>query len=748
MPGIYVRKANWIDWTQREENPNLTVPGSYWLCHKNDIYKFIFRYHRSNRNVTEFGFGKELMKVIRRIIKNPPAQGQQFSTSHLLITFNLTWWNKQDKLFALLKFDERSLNTFSHAFILTIKLNSPSDSGQNLKCPPIDHSFHYRDRDEESVCTNKDTNKLDNNLNVSFETPATSENNVSLNDEINDSGSLVGETSYSEDGNVGSSSKRDRAMDDEEKSNQQDAKEDANQQLIGSNASRTLNDDNNVDSANLPYQYLIEKEIETTGQNVRKRKLGAEDKTDTKNHAESQPDRQLQDLPHSKKRKYELDNSQRSSDITDLVMEGLMFTIRQGQDTVAVIEQKTELEMDEVLENSEKIETEEGEKRLRNSSLLGMENLITMIESPNGNKFESKRRSVIAQCYPWMNRSLDNKVNECSGTADLKHAQQQTADDSALVGTSSGYAEPREYVTPMGEEKGEREEGKQQVEREQREARLEETETAAEEDEDIIPEALQNDDLQPYLLQPTPRHDHTNRKNLSTDEMNESMNKQLESVNRPNSSNKRRSKINSPIIISNRLITVNEIPSPLRKILKDRLTMEDVPSDNQNEMNKANTIDIQEEQPRGEEDKICTVQFETDVSNTPRTDRTIVNDDKDAEENDESKLSATLEPEATVSNTTEENVKLNEEESEEANKGECLYSGELKNITEDFHKSMEYSQKRRKIIEKSLRPRRKSLHLQNATNDCEMHVQMSKFFEDITRGAKVLVKRIDLNKCL
>lgn len=49
MPGIYVRKTSWIDWTQKKENLTLTVPGSYWLCHKNNIYKFVFKYHRTTR---------------------------------------------------------------------------------------------------------------------------------------------------------------------------------------------------------------------------------------------------------------------------------------------------------------------------------------------------------------------------------------------------------------------------------------------------------------------------------------------------------------------------------------------------------------------------------------------------------------------------------------------------------------------------------------------------------------------------
>ena len=106
----------------------------------------------------------------------------------------------------------------------------------------------------------------------------------------------------------------------------------------------------------------------------------------------------IDDYSYHKKRKLTLDNmASRSSDITDLVMEGLMFTIRQGQGSVAVIEQKTKLEIDEVLENSEKIETKRGEKCLRNSSLLGLENLITMIESPKQGKREHKCPNTIVQ---------------------------------------------------------------------------------------------------------------------------------------------------------------------------------------------------------------------------------------------------------------------------------------------------------------------------------------------------------------
>lgn len=48
MPGIYVRTVGRLDWEDCEE-PTLTVPGSYWLCHKDNIYKFTFKFHKTIR---------------------------------------------------------------------------------------------------------------------------------------------------------------------------------------------------------------------------------------------------------------------------------------------------------------------------------------------------------------------------------------------------------------------------------------------------------------------------------------------------------------------------------------------------------------------------------------------------------------------------------------------------------------------------------------------------------------------------
>lgn len=37
----------------------------------------------------QFSYGRELLKIVRRIIKCHPSQGQQFDTSHLLVTYSI-----------------------------------------------------------------------------------------------------------------------------------------------------------------------------------------------------------------------------------------------------------------------------------------------------------------------------------------------------------------------------------------------------------------------------------------------------------------------------------------------------------------------------------------------------------------------------------------------------------------------------------------------------------------------------------
>lgn len=138
------------------------MPGSYWLCHKNNIYKFVFKYHRTTRNEKQFNFEKELMKIIRRIIKNQPPRKQQFCTRNLLVTFNRTSWTRQDKIFAMMKLKKRSLVAFSHAFILTIKLFHSVEMEQNL-CKitsfPSNDTLIYQNENSNNTHTDKNKNE-------------------------------------------------------------------------------------------------------------------------------------------------------------------------------------------------------------------------------------------------------------------------------------------------------------------------------------------------------------------------------------------------------------------------------------------------------------------------------------------------------------------------------------------------------------------------------------------------------------
>ena len=170
--------------------------------------------------------------------------------------------------------------------------------------------------------------------------------------------------------------------------------------------------DSQSDSASLPYQYLIERDIERELENSKNAKIskesaahvnGAENLCDSSvNDADagSKSPKDSRKISKQKLRSESRDNDSlpppdvanlRSSDITDLVMKGLMFTIRQDKDTVTVVEQKTKLELDEVLENSEKVETKEGDPCLLNSSLLRLEKMITRMQEPPASLPEQKR---------------------------------------------------------------------------------------------------------------------------------------------------------------------------------------------------------------------------------------------------------------------------------------------------------------------------------------------------------------------
>ncbi|XP_012272304.1 uncharacterized protein LOC105695371 [Orussus abietinus] len=615
MPGIHVRTVGQFDWLKKENEPALTIPGSYWLCHKSSIYKFTFKYQRSTKNDEQFTYGRELMLIIRRIIKCQPRQGQQFGTRHLLVTYNNTLWTRQDKMFAMVKFKTRpEAVTFPRAFVLTIKIADPSETTtSSLDGTGSSNNGSFRNTDfqktvsqewngkltpEDAIEFNSETYTSSNNYKTSYVYKAntdilssstesdhiekasfiSSNNNGTVSwlgsptvrsttmDNINGHSDDLEELEMNANSNVdgieetstrknfisvlnkisnGSlceekvdkiqsndnyiSKKISVQREDKEdpfntfnspsnsakqhkKSNdfRRNAEESDKEKFRPSKKIKTtrfndleelpllerylleqVTDDRNriavtddrsdgnadkvesptMDSANLPYQYIIEKEIENSESNmcpsikntlspichsnetfespslatpINANNLESSSNNDqcleylkegtsypdndkeaiemARNEKENNctvplavTERSINDtaspiprstrpspFKRSRSRSSKIGNYRnkeektgteqngdtngtlRSSDITDLVMEGLMFTIRQGRDSVTVVEQRTKLEMDEVLENSEKAETKEGEKCLLNSSLLRLENLITRIDMPGG----------------------------------------------------------------------------------------------------------------------------------------------------------------------------------------------------------------------------------------------------------------------------------------------------------------------------------------------------------------------------
>lgn len=569
-------------------------------------------------------------------------------------------------------------------------------------------------------------------------------------------------------------------------------------------------DEINADSVNLPYQYLIEKEIENAKQNIKKYGLEEVNEKNTTNYTQVPTNIiKMQESSCPKKRKYALNNDSRSSDITDLVMEGLMFTIRQGKDAVAVIEQKTKLEVDEVLENSEKVETKKGEKCLRNSSLLGLENLITMIELPKKNESENKYQNVINQEYTLKSKSINkhifnnikyplinNKINEENIASEVEHNKWNTCNNSILASTSFSYNDnsldiTNKYCyTEIYNDYKCKENTNFIVNK-----NLKYKEEKDEEEEDIIPEALQdvifqssdlslkldkNEDKLQLMSNKDLLMDDIDNEELKSEigknEFNSHFNKNPHSKiylkNDPNynfpvnsvlnetqklcnntiyESCKDTRKLNVPVIISNQIITLDQIPLPLQKILKNRLSMKQNCLNNENKINKDNieSCNIQLCQVKN---NVSNIEVENQSANSniltlSKHYQKSIKDNKEVY--DKNTLSPILKKEMKeikYSDIAKDNIKKELQEQKNCIDKTKLPLLKIKDITQEFYKDLSYLQKKKNLTnQKYLRSRRKSLILSNTHND-EMHIQMVKFFQDITRGAKVVIRRININK--
>lgn len=568
-------------------------------------------------------------------------------------------------------------------------------------------------------------------------------------------------------------------------------------------------DEINADSANLPYQYLIEKEIENAKRNIKKYGLEEVNKKNTTNYTQITTNIiKMQESSCPKKRKYALNNDSRSSDITDLVMEGLMFTIRQGKDAVAVIEQKTKLEVDEVLENSEKVETKKGEKCLRNSSLLGLENLITMIELPKKNESENKYQNVINQEYTLKSKSINkhifnnikysltnNKINEQNIASEVEHKKWNTCNNSILASTSFSYNDnsldiTNKYCYTETYDDYKCKENTNFIVNKN----LKYKEEKDEEEEDIIPEALQDvifqsSDLSLKLDKCEDKLQLMSNKDLLMDDIdneelkseigknefnfhfnknphskiylkddpnyNSSVNSVLNETqklcnNTIYESCKDTRKLNVPVIISNQIITLDQIPLPLQKILKNRLSMKQNCLNNENKINKDNieSCNIQCQV----KNNVSNIEVENQSANSniltlSKHYQKSIKDNKEVY--DKNTLSPILKKEMKeikYSDIAKDNVKKELQEQKNCINKTKLPLLKIKDITQEFYKDLSYLQKKKNLTnQKYFRSRRKSLILNNTHND-EMHIQMVKFFQDITRGAKVVIRRININK--
>ncbi|KAL2712697.1 homeobox protein 3-like [Vespula squamosa] len=931
MPGVHIHKISEFDWLEQQEGSTLTVPGSYWLCHKNNVYKFTFKYHRTIRNPKEFTYGKELMKVIRRIIKSQPRQGQQFCTKHILVTYNHTSWTRQDKMFAILKFRKHTeAVTVSRAIVLTVKIcKDESYMSHGMVIYPETElrtikSLNRTNKDNgrkniESECkvdiktlnadelriNTTDTNKHINNLRLHYDPSnliLSSVNNENTTDKANiikcnrktsSNVSLINESVNTENKNSYknkncSISFKEKGLEKNEYRNNIEKSFLSKQiefkkivqneeielpQMNNNSANNTINsnDEGIIDSANLPYQYLIEKEIEnakkkvvhisllnvnksisintnqelnagskTKSENKHIKKIMKENNENDKNyekHEVSEPaqsneeqctkcikylsvsskewvdDHNKANKNYSKSKKIGEsekkidDNTIKSSNITDLIMKGRMFMIQQDQDLVSVVEQKTKSDIDEVLENSEKFETIDGEKCLLNSSLLKLENLITMIEVPKENiksNYESKiamknnvsSKSIFIKKDSTNDQHIETPINVMDQSTFMFNSQNIATSSKSFIHNEKHESNMKNIIicdvtTKCKENILENIEGeKNDITSEIQYWNNESTNLFKE-----TSNSCKKLDIKDHLITNV-EHALT----VSEHHINSSKSKVVEANNCNITSN---NVSNVPRIISSQVITIDQMPLALQNIVKEKLSKRNTSINHKSNLhdtsshitrltpsNKSAVVDITSR----------VKSLNTELSNvnnclTPSSDNTVTKYDNTSpicssiEVTEETEISrkkrkksndyyaknqtTEIENNKTIPSTQRKIYPLIKKERYKKRKKQqnCKYntkmkvkmmkmsthvsnviktknstvSNKLQDITEEFYQDLMQhgKQSSNTFNQKALRHTR-SLYLQTDIKNEDTRIKMLKFIEDITRGVKVVVKRMSI----
>lgn len=973
MPGIHVRTFSQFDWLDQEKESLLTIPGSYWLCHKKNIYKFIFRYHRTVKNTMQFSYGRELLKIIRRIIKCHPTQGQQFGTQHLLVTYNCTSWTRQDKMFAIMKFQQRTnAAAFSHAFVLTIRIFSSSehslfdlkypivkeaDAGTTFKdlsasldteekiintvlsatdkvssrkdaiCQPkkIDQISKYNGiedilskalkttinsnfqddgvKDSAIFCENLDKKIKSDITTAETTTHSIDKHNTEFHNNVQESKSIDCNTERYEK-NVEQCSidcvqeqslraektdkieiKKAHGMKEEKEtellvmqkqkqhiqdvqkyktssslkpfltgitkgsvndwllSNKQNFHEKAVEKddICTIDNKDNLDDDketiseNIIDPSDVPVcQYFIKKEVENAKPNlimdqlVQKNlqteinkdcvsKMIKENKSihteqkdiynklanlefqeNNKQHTSMNIDcKQSEDNMHSKSYKTRKQKSKesekkaipdkvlRSSNITDLVMEGLMFTIRQDQDSVAVIEQKTKLEMDEVLENSEKVETKAGEKCLLNSSLLKLENLVTMIDSPRNRNGQHKNRHAIingTNLSPFSDDAVNNVninyVNAGMNKSSISNYDRYNAMNHLNLYQSS--VSQWQYQCVPFNIKNNSDSCSAGISIEKREQLMEWQDGDGEQDkeyknntkmmkqeEDIIPEISSSKKIN-ARLQDTHSlmfrnieeiDDKSTERHCNSPSSHSSLNpsrisKTISVISKESNLIKlSKQEANVPRIVSDKTITIEQMSPALQKILRhtsrarrfSSTSSEMLQQNEQKMQHVALTADTTSE-ANILEDKYTN----RSIANNSLSAKFTINSEKIKSDNEKSCIMTDKDVPETNRDTRVKNSKEKTESHRTLRRSSSSKHGsprKLQDITEEFYYDLLHiHNKDNAIRQRCLRQKQRSLNNLDDVKSGKVRIEMLKFIQDITEGARVVVRRLNIDK--
>ncbi|KAF7991834.1 hypothetical protein HCN44_010635 [Aphidius gifuensis] len=924
MPGIHVRTSSQTDWNKHEKDQALTVPGSYWLCHKKTIFKFTFKYPKYNRNVKKkFQHDKELMKVIRRIIKSQPIskQGQQFGTRHLLVTYNHRPWDRQDKIFAKLKFDEKpNVTVYHNEFFLTVKILLVDLRPDNRR-DFVDGLIVYGDKTNDTII-------IDQNSTTNSSLDDLSNDNLNISIDKNNDEEKITDSSVTIYGDLDNSPL--------------DQSESEVPIEIDSSLSSPLND--MQETIDMPYQYLIERDIEKSKTlNKRKCTVGTNynsipstfiipdekithEKCETivssfgNNNGQTNIDNIIDTTNESKDKKCDKikppplilqnDNNNfknisnelnkiiklpidieekmkspikinemtpikspssffkltstptqsplsknhsisnlidqitpKSANITDLVMEGLMFTIRQDKDSLTVVEQKTKLEPDEVLENSEKIETQEGAECLVNSSLLKLENLITKIDKSNSNNSNNKNKiksnnlpcSYFGQNIDNHNYNDDylNNKNNNSNVVLLNRMSKSEVDEFFSLAKKNVYPDETknksidsismdvddsksesgevidsksesaksidsmpmdvEYIYPDFKDDCPKEVEKNNKKQKKIKGRNvkstddsdtdviddeddddnddvnkndktgNESDTPSMADEDIIPEALQNKiDI---------NHDESN---LLMDDHDDGDEEEEENYYTPPdvSFKSKKLKAKSPRIVSNEVVSFDL--STLRSVKSNRKSTD---TDKSNDADKSNDTDKSNDSDDKTTPEDSNVQTDDEKINSDDTKiiHEEVNDDNKNTNSDELKMlddNSKIEDEKKIENTEilkdtklddkkitndKEKLIINTKKLDDLNANDkspdntnSIIKMEIDNDTKSSNSYNKRSRKKSPVVprltRKSLSMKRKLEELnKNDQPRKDVEIEMWKFLQDMSRGVRVVVKRLDLS---